>query len=183
MGHPQVRYTIRCFQGLFFLQRIHCTYTTWRMPILVLRPVWITEQSCLCQDSNSDPSAIQPIASRYTECAILSCPNSTYYVSPTATTMQCIKSTVAYLPRIRRHYIITFKTIYLSEVYSTLKTLFCLFKILPGMNPNGKTDFEIFVLTNSHSSLVRFPSFRNSWSEDVRIESVDTQPAETIISD
>jgi hypothetical protein len=27
-GHPQVRYTIRCFQGLFLLQRIRCTYTT-----------------------------------------------------------------------------------------------------------------------------------------------------------
>jgi hypothetical protein len=27
-GHPQVRYTIRCFQGLFLLQRIHSTYTT-----------------------------------------------------------------------------------------------------------------------------------------------------------
>jgi hypothetical protein len=38
-GHPQARYTIRCFQGLFFLQRIRCTYTTWCMPILVLRPV------------------------------------------------------------------------------------------------------------------------------------------------
>jgi hypothetical protein len=25
-GHPQVRYTIRCFQGLFLLQRIRCTY-------------------------------------------------------------------------------------------------------------------------------------------------------------
>jgi hypothetical protein len=39
MGHPQVRYTIRCYQGLFLLQRIRCTYTTWRMPISVLRPV------------------------------------------------------------------------------------------------------------------------------------------------
>jgi hypothetical protein len=29
MDHPQVRYTIRCFQGLFFLQRIH-----WRNFIL-----------------------------------------------------------------------------------------------------------------------------------------------------
>jgi hypothetical protein len=38
-GHPQVRYTIRCLQGLFLLQRIRCTYTTWRMPISVLRPV------------------------------------------------------------------------------------------------------------------------------------------------
>jgi hypothetical protein len=38
-GHPQVRYTIRCFQGLFLLQRIRCTYTTWHMPISVLRPV------------------------------------------------------------------------------------------------------------------------------------------------
>jgi hypothetical protein len=38
-GHPQVRYTIRCFQGLFLLQRIRCTYTTWRMPISVLRLV------------------------------------------------------------------------------------------------------------------------------------------------
>jgi hypothetical protein len=38
-GHPQVRYTISFFQGLFLLQRIRCTYTTWRMPILVLRPV------------------------------------------------------------------------------------------------------------------------------------------------
>jgi hypothetical protein len=37
-GHPQVRYTIRCFQGLFLLQRIRCMYTTWRMPILVLWP-------------------------------------------------------------------------------------------------------------------------------------------------
>jgi hypothetical protein len=27
-GHLQVRYTIRCFQGLFLLQRIRCTYTT-----------------------------------------------------------------------------------------------------------------------------------------------------------
>jgi hypothetical protein len=27
-GHPQERYTIRCFQGLFLLQRIRCTYTT-----------------------------------------------------------------------------------------------------------------------------------------------------------
>jgi hypothetical protein len=39
MGHPQVRYTIRCFRGLFLIQRIRCTYTTWHMPILVLRPV------------------------------------------------------------------------------------------------------------------------------------------------
>jgi hypothetical protein len=38
-GHPQVRFTIRCFQWLFLLQRIRCTYTTWRMPILVARPV------------------------------------------------------------------------------------------------------------------------------------------------
>jgi hypothetical protein len=27
-GHPQVRYTIRCLQGLFLLQWIRCTYTT-----------------------------------------------------------------------------------------------------------------------------------------------------------
>jgi hypothetical protein len=27
-GHSQVRYTIRCFQGLFLLQHIRCTYTT-----------------------------------------------------------------------------------------------------------------------------------------------------------
>jgi hypothetical protein len=38
-GHPQVRYTIRCLQGLFLLQRIRCTYTTWHMSISVLRPV------------------------------------------------------------------------------------------------------------------------------------------------
>jgi hypothetical protein len=38
-GHPQVRHTIRCFQGPFLPQRIRCTYTTWRMPISVLRPV------------------------------------------------------------------------------------------------------------------------------------------------
>jgi hypothetical protein len=35
-GHPQVRYTIRCFQGLFLLQRIRCTYTTWRINVVCL---------------------------------------------------------------------------------------------------------------------------------------------------
>jgi hypothetical protein len=38
------------------------------------KPVWGTwrgENSCLHQDSNSDPSIVQPVASRYTDCAIL----------------------------------------------------------------------------------------------------------------
>jgi hypothetical protein len=35
-GRPQVRYTIRCFQGLFLLQRIRCTYTTWRIDVICL---------------------------------------------------------------------------------------------------------------------------------------------------
>jgi hypothetical protein len=35
-GHPQVRYTVRCFQGLFLLQRIRCTYTIWRIDVICL---------------------------------------------------------------------------------------------------------------------------------------------------
>jgi hypothetical protein len=36
MGHLQVRYTIRCFYGLFLLQRIRWTYTTWRIDIICI---------------------------------------------------------------------------------------------------------------------------------------------------
>jgi hypothetical protein len=38
-----------------------------------LEPTWTTwkgEKSCLYEDSNSDPSAVQPVASCYTNCAI-----------------------------------------------------------------------------------------------------------------
>lgn len=42
------------------------------------------------------------------------------------------------------------------------ETLRGVFKILPGTNPDAKTDFAAHLLTSSHSSLVRFPSFRNS---------------------
>jgi hypothetical protein len=35
-SHLQVRYTIRCFQGLFLLQRIRCTYTTWRIHVICI---------------------------------------------------------------------------------------------------------------------------------------------------
>jgi hypothetical protein len=37
--HPQLRYTIRCFKcflGLFLIQRIRCTYTTWRIDVICL---------------------------------------------------------------------------------------------------------------------------------------------------
>jgi hypothetical protein len=35
-GHLQVRNTIRCFQGLFLLQRICCKYTTWHIDVICL---------------------------------------------------------------------------------------------------------------------------------------------------
>jgi hypothetical protein len=41
-------------------------------------PVWTTwrgEKSCPYRDSNTDPSAVEPVASRYTDCAIPLPPN------------------------------------------------------------------------------------------------------------
>jgi hypothetical protein len=32
--------------------------------------MWRGEQSCPYRDVNSDPSAVQPVASRYTDCAV-----------------------------------------------------------------------------------------------------------------
>lgn len=60
------------------------------------------------------------------------------------------------------------------------ETLCGVLKILPDTNPDAKTDFAAHLLTNSHSSLVKFPSFRNSRSEHIKTEFAETHPAETI---